>query len=746
MRRPILAVLSTLAASLAAGGLAAPAADAAQPAGYEALVPNRVLDTRSGLGHAGAVGAGETITLDVTGVAGVPDSGVGAVVVNVTATQVSDPTFVTVWPTGQPRPNASNLNPAPGVDTANLVIATVGTNGSISLYNSTGTTHLLADVTGWFPAGSSYEALTPARVLDTRSGVGAAAQPVAANGTINLDVTGVGGVPASGVGAVVVNVTATRVTDPTFVTVWPGGQAQPNASNINASPGDDASNLVVATVGANGTINLSSSAGTTDLLADVTGWFPTGADYHPLTPGRVLDSRSGVGTNGVVAAGATITVDVTGVAGVPADGVAAVVLNVTGTQVTGGTWATAWPTGEPRPDASILNLAAGQDTANLVIATVGDNGTISLYNSQATTHLLADVTGWFPTSMAGYIDGGRNHSCAIGDGGTVKCWGYNAFGQLGNGSTTDSLSPVTVTGISGAVAVTTGDYHSCALLDTGAVRCWGYNEGGQLGNGGAVQSTTPVAVTGLSGVTAITAGSYHTCALLGTGGASCWGFNGFGQLGNTSTADSSVPVSVSGLSGATALSAGGYHTCGVKSDGTVACWGANESGQVGGGPATHSTAPVAVPSVTGATAVAAGGYHTCALGTGGSAWCWGANVSGQLGNGSTGPTGTPTAVGGVTGATAIATGEFHTCVVGGGSGWCWGENGDGQLGNGTTTPSPTPVAVSGLTMASDVAAGINHTCAALTNGSYRCWGVNGTGELGDGTTTNRSTPVPVAGY
>ncbi len=364
--------------------------------GYQALTPARIVDTRVGLGAQGPVPAGGSIDVTVTGVGGVPASGVGAVVLNVTATNPTDATFVTVWPTGQARPTASNLNVVAGQSVPNLVVATVGAGGQVSLYNYAGNVDLLADVSGWFPAGSGYHGLTPERILDTRSGVGAHGR-VPAGGSIDVKVTGQGGVPDSGVGAVVLNVTATNPTDATFVTVWPTGQARPTASNLNVVAGQSVPNLVMATVGSGGEVSLYNYAGTVDLLADVAGWFPAGADYTGLTPARILDTRTGIGAPAIeVGADQHIDVTVTGVGGVPASGVGAVVLNVTATNPTDATFATVWPTGQARPTASNLNVVAGQSVPNLVIATVGSGGKVSLYNYAGTADLIADVIGWFP--------------------------------------------------------------------------------------------------------------------------------------------------------------------------------------------------------------------------------------------------------------------------------------------------------------------------------------------------------------
>jgi len=369
-----------------------------------------------------------------------------------------------------------------------------------------------------------------------------------------------------------------------------------------------------------------------------------------------------------------------------------------------------------------------------------------------------------------------DHSLALTSNGKVYAWGYNANGQLGNGTTTNSIVPVAVTA-TGVLAgktvttITTSMSHSLALTSDGKVYAWGNNGNGQFGNGTTTNSLVPVAVTAtgsLAGktVTAIAAGSSYSLALTSDGKVYAWGSNGYGQLGNNTTTDSSVPVPVTAtgsLAGktVTAIAAGSSYSLALTSDGKVYTWGNNANGQLGNGATTNSLVPVAVTD-TGAlagktvTGVAAFNSYSLGLTSDGKVYAWGNNGNGQFGNGTTTNSLVPVAVtdtGALAGktVTGVAAGNGYSLALTlDGRVYAWGYNGFGQFGNGTTTNSLVPVAVTdtgvlaGKTV-TGVAAGNGYSLALTLDGRVYSWGRNNYGQLGNGNgnITQSSTPIEV---
>jgi hypothetical protein len=386
------------------------------PGQYTPLAPFRILDTRNKTGGFSTLGPGQAIDVQVAGVAqsGVPAMNSAtppsAVVLNVTVTNPSAAGFLTVYPTGVMRPLASNLNFAAWNTVANLVGVAIGVGGKVTVYNSSGSSDVIFDIAGWVSTGGTtsgtaglFRPLVPARLLDTRSGFGGS-RTVGAGQTINLQVAGSGGVPATGVSGVVLNVTATNPSAAGYLTAFPTGSTQPLASNLNFAAGQTVPNRVLVKVGSNGQVSLFNGAGTVDVVVDVAGWFTDGSDatatggrFTGLTPARILDSRNGTGGfQTAVGPNGTIMVQIAGQGGVPATGVSGVVLNVTVTNTTGASFLTVYPSDAPtRPLASDLNWSPGLTVPNLVMVKLGADGKIAIYNSAGSTDVIADVVGWY---------------------------------------------------------------------------------------------------------------------------------------------------------------------------------------------------------------------------------------------------------------------------------------------------------------------------------------------------------------
>jgi len=367
------------------------------------LTPARILDTRTTIGgHLGPLGQGQTLNLQVTGHGRVPASGVTAVVMNVTVTDTTAASYLTVYPADVTRPVASNLNWQSGATVPNLVEVALSADGQASFYNAVGSANVLADVAGWVASEDEstsayglFNPVQPARLLDTRTSNGGHLGQVRAGETVNLQVTGRGGV-LQGVAAVVLNVTVTGPSASSYLTVWPAGRARPEASNLNYGPGQTVPNRVIVAVSYGGQISLYNAAGSTDVIVDVNGSFTTGTAattggrYLAHAPVRVYDSRAADGPLGAGRIRALATT-------YDATKVIAVVFNVTVTDTTSPSFLTVWPGQTNRPNASDLNWRPGLTVPNLVVVALGPDGSIDFFNAAGATDLIIDEVGLYTT-------------------------------------------------------------------------------------------------------------------------------------------------------------------------------------------------------------------------------------------------------------------------------------------------------------------------------------------------------------
>lgn len=376
----------------------------------------------------------------------------------------------------------------------------------------------------------------------------------------------------------------------------------------------------------------------------------------------------------------------------------------------------------------------------------------------------------------GVVTAGDRHTCALVDGGAVKCWGANDEGQLGIESRVDHAVPTAAVALGGkAIAVAAGYAHTCALLEDGQVKCWGLNTSGELGLGHRfsrgdlpAEADTVLSAVPLGAIAVeIAVGDRHTCALVEGGLVKCWGRGEFGQLGQGSATNIgdrggqlAALEAVSLGRPATSIAAGGAFSCALLTGGDVKCWGANLDGQLGVGDPDHrgdqpGEMGDALPTVRLAGEVltlAAGEKHVCAVLQGGDLKCWGRNHAGQLGKGDLDSYGLrPEHVLEAPGrlpfdqpALAVSAGSAHSCALfADGAVKCWGSNQAGQLGQGDTLgrgDDPDEVealAAVGLDRRSvSVVTGRAHTCAVQASGDLRCWGWGESGQLGYGHNAN----------
>ncbi len=412
--------------------------------GFHSTTPTRILDTRNGTGITNGqilFGEGsETSTnpyiraaqaanhdLKVTGIGGVPNSGVSAVLLNITAVSPSSQGFISIGPrpagngdvfndqfTYGAWPSASNLNTEVNVTVPNLVLARVGAGGKIRIYNYNDHSHLVADLAGWFDTsaatapnhGNAFVGISPIRIVDTRNQIGD--DSVVAGGKFSpfddrtFTVAGINGIPANA-DSVVLNITSVSPTGSGYVTAYPDNTARPTASNLNLIYLVDRSNLAVVKIGDNGKVRLFTGEAGTHLIVDVFGYYVHGSNGEGKTtavePTRIFDTRNGVGTSQErMQANETRTVQVAGIDGIPSNATA-VYLNVTSVDSSAWGWLAVWPTGSPMPHSSNVNFTKGLTVPNMTIVQLGTDGTLQVYNDAGfsgttSTHVLIDVMGY----------------------------------------------------------------------------------------------------------------------------------------------------------------------------------------------------------------------------------------------------------------------------------------------------------------------------------------------------------------
>lgn len=629
--------------SLAAAHVAIDVNGYVPPGGAPLTVdPARLVETRSGPGHTtidgesqgiGRAAAGATIEFRVTGRGGVP-AGTEAVFLNVTAIFPAGPGFLTVFPCGSPVPDTSNVNYSGDDVRPNAVLATVGIDGRVCIFSSAAA-DIAADVNGYLPPGGARAAIEPVRCADTRpegvtfDGLFQGDGPIAAESTYAVTVAGRCGI-APDASAVYANVTAVLADAAGFLTVWPCDQPRPNASNVNYRAGEVSPNAALSKVSldGNGQICVYSSA-RTDAIVDVTGYVPVAA--------------------------------LRGIADISVGTVQTCALLDTGAVVC---WGTGNPNGYPEP-GDLENRRPGRQVA------------------------LSGPATEVVTS--------RGTACATLLNRTVECWGDNSSGQLGDGTGVgddggnDRLTPVPVQGLGHVEDIGASGDHWCAVTDDHKIWCWGYNAFGQVGDGTTTNRLAPVEVQGLAALGSppvqVETGFSFSCALLADGTVACW-VNAVG----TEDGDSE-PRRVVNVANAVQISSGVTHTCALIADGTVTCWGP------GVGLPDYDWVvepPVQVPGVDGVTHVSAGAGSTCVTGDDHTGWCWGVNNYGGLGNGAASPLeSTPVRMTGYTGTIVVAkTGYYASCaLLVDRTAVCWGQNVGFQLGGGHNDDVLTPVVV-----------------------------------------------------
>ena len=602
--------------------------------------------------------------------------------------------------------------------------------------------------------------VTPARIADSRIGrqIGGA---VPSLGAASVQVTGRGGIPV-GAAAVAATVTVVAPQYTGYITVWPSGTTRPGTSSINFQAGENIANTVIIRVGSAGGIRLfNGSAGSVQLVVDVTGYVAAGTPTEagavvPLTPTRIVDTRINDPITGPLPALGSTDIQLGGRGGIPLDGVAGVVATLTVVDPQSAGYLTLWPSGSDQPSTSSLNFQAGLTVATTVLVPVSSAVALALFNgSFGTVHVLVDVTGytlsgtrtaagtWIPTTQR--IADSRSGLQIAGP--------VAGHGKVGVG--------VAAAGADVAAAVLT--VTAVSPQDSGYLTVWPSLAGMPGTSSLNFQperdiATTVIVPVGPDGVVQLFNGSEGSVDLIvdlrgytlptiaqAAGAVWAWGGGARDELGNGVQSDIWVPVRVSGLTDITAVAGGGFTGYGLRGNAQVTAWGYGFFGQLGNNDIADSPFPARVFGLTEVTALAGGMFTGYAVGAHGTVWAWGDGEFGQLGRDLL-YTKTPVQVPGLTGVTAIASGAFTAYALDGdGSVWAWGKGDFGALGDGTLRNSNVPVKVSGLAGVTAIAGGGETGYAIDGNHRVWAWGVGYAGQLGNDSNTEYVTrPVQVS--
>ncbi|MBC7754554.1 MAG: hypothetical protein H7Z71_09975 [Moraxellaceae bacterium] len=338
------------------------------------------------------------------------------------------------------------------------------------------------------------------------------------------------------------------------------------------------------------------------------------------------------------------------------------------------------------------------------------------------------------------ISSGVTHSCGIDaslSSGTLKCWGSNLYGQLGEGSQIDRRVPSVVDASSVYLQVSVGTQHTCAITSLNKLKCWGLNNFGQLGLGNSIDSSIPLIVDAGTNYLSVSVGGNTSCAITASSQLKCWGYNGYGSIGDNTTTNRNVPTDVNAGTLYKFISMGAVNACAITSVDALNCWGNNQYGQLGDGTTINKMAPIVIDSGVLYQKVSTSlivSFFTCGLTTAGKLKCWGANQQGQLGDGTITTHSVPTAINIAKNYVDISVGYVHACAIEDLTAElnCWGNNDYGQLGDFTATTRLSAVLSDSSKPYSSISIGYNYTCGRTNKNLLRCWGRNDYGQVGDG--------------